>query len=293
MSTLTKIFTVVMVVFSIAFTMTIISFVGKTSNWKSLADEYRVQQQITETHMRSMTAAQAAEHTVWLDSKKALEARIAKLEESETASLGEKAELRDELARLRAEKSDADALSRRLASQLQVAQDNSIAQRQQREDIEKRNMELERRNLDFNERVNELTAQILVLVQQQQQLEQQVNILKEENSKLARGAGAGGPVAAPEAAALGGVTPVTPTAVAPIRGKIVQVEGNLATISVGSADGVQKGMVFVIYRGSEYIGDIQVTDVEPNLAAGRLKGTRSAPQPNDMVADEPALGLAP
>ena len=51
-------------------------------------------------------------------------------------------------------------------------------------------------------------------------------------------------------------------------------------------------MVFVIYRGSEYVGDLEVTDVQPNLSAGRIVRARSTPRSNDMVADEPALGFA-
>jgi len=92
--------------------------------------------------------------------------------------------------------------------------------------------------------------------------------------------------------AAGKAQPVSTPAATPIRGHIVEVQGKLATVSIGSSDGVSKGMVFVIYRDSDYIGDIEITDVEPNLAAGRLIRTRATPRADDMVADEPALGLA-
>jgi TolA-binding protein len=172
-----------------------------------------------------------------------------------------------------------------------VAHTGWLEQRDQRKEIEKRNMELERRNIDLNERVNELTSQVLVLVQQQNQLEQQVNILREENAKLAQGAG-GGQKPPAVAARSPGVEAATPAATTPIRGRIVEVQGDVATISVGSADGVQKGTVFVIYRGSDYIGDLKITDVEPDLAAGKIVHARATPRPDDMVADEPALGMA-
>ena len=289
MSTLTKVFIVLMVIFSIAFTMTTISFVARTNDWKALAEDYRAEQLLVESHMRNLAAAHAAEKTVWLDAKKALDDRIASLETAQAGHLSEIAERRDEGARLRAEKSDGEALAHRLASELQVAQSGWLEQRQQRQQIEKRNLELERRNLDLNERVNEQTAQVLVLVQQQRQLEQQVNILREENAKLA---GAGRVGVGQKPMDLAGVKPVAPAAAAPIRGQIVEVRGKLATISVGSADGVQKGMVFIIHRGSDYIGDIEITDVEPNLSAGRLLRTRATPRAKDMVADESALGPA-
>ena len=89
-----------------------------------------------------------------------------------------------------------------------------------------------------------------------------------------------------------GATPVTVSSATPIRGRIIEVQGNIATISVGSSDGVQEGMTFVIYRGSDFVADIHITDVEPNLAAGRIQHARAKPKPDDMVADEPALGFA-
>lgn len=292
MSTLTKIFTVLMVIFSIAFTMSTISFVARSNDWKALAQGYQQEQLLVETHMRNLAAAHAADKTVWLDAKQQLLSRIAALEANQATQLAQIAEARDQAARLQAEKTGSEALASRLTSELQVAQSGWLEQRDQRAAIEKRNLELERRNLDLNERVNEQTAKIVALVQQQRQLEQQVNILREEKAKLAQGAGLGAP-AQPAGIGMEGVAPVSamPSAT-PIRGQIVEVQGKLATISVGSSDGVREGMVFVIYRGSEYVGDIEITDVEPNLSAGRILRSRAAPRPKDMVADEPALGLA-
>ena len=289
MSTLTKIFIVVMVIFSIAFTMTTISFVAQTDNWRQLAKDYQAHQIVVETNMRNLSAGHAADKTVWLDAKKDLDNRIGDLKQARNAARTELAKAQEDVIRLRSEKNGSDALANRLASLLQVAENGWLEQRDQRAELKKRNREVERRNLDLNERVNEQTAQILVLVQQQRQLEQQVNILREESAKLA-GGGRLSPGAGTSAATTASAQPVTAPSATPIRGHIVEVQGKLATISVGSYDGVAEGMVFVIYRDSEYIGDIKITDVEPNLAAGRLIRSRAAPRPDDMVADEPALG---
>ncbi len=290
MSTLTKIFTVLMVIFSIAFTMATIGFVGKTVPWKELAEGYRQEQMTMETHLRNAMADHVAEKAYWRAEKQSLNDQFADLNAELQRQAAELASLKDEATRLRAEKSSAEALSSQLASQLKVAQEGWFEQRDQRASVEERNMELERRNLDLSERVSAQSARIVVLVQQQQQLEQQLNIMQEEMSKLARGGRVG--VGPTDEGRMEGVSQATPTTVAPIRGRIVEIDGNLATISVGSSDGVREGMVFVIYRGSEYIGDVEITDVEPNLAAGRVVGMRAQPQSGDRVADEPALGLA-
>ncbi|HNO78065.1 MAG TPA: hypothetical protein PKN33_08385 [Phycisphaerae bacterium] len=292
MSTLTKIFVVLMVIFSIAFTMTTISFVANTSGWKNLAEDYQQELKVVETHMRSLSAAHAAEKTAWLDSRNSKEERIAELESVQASQLAEIAELQDTVAGLKAEKGDAEGLARRLSNQLQVAQTGWKEAGDELDKIEKRSMQLERRNLDLNERVNEQTAQIVVLVQKQHLLEQQINILRDESSKVA----GGGRAATPEgisSTSMVGVKPVSKgSSVTPIRGRILEVQGNLATISVGSADGVREGMVFVIYRGRDYIADLEVSDVEPGLAAGRIMRAKTMPRTSDMVMDEPALGYA-
>jgi hypothetical protein len=289
LSTLTKIFVVLMVIFSIAFTMATIGFVGKTNKWRDLANGYREQALVVETNMRNLAAAHAAEKTVWVDSKRSLDDRIADLDAQVERVGGELVEARKELSKLGTEKSNADARVDQLLAQLDVERTGRQEQTGLRAAAEQRNQDLETRNAELNMRVQEMTAQILVLNQQQRQLEQQVNILKEENSKLAGGSGPGRLSVQPGGA---GAPAAEPVAAAAIRGEIVQVNGNLATISVGSSDGVRDGMVFVIYRGKEYIGDLEVTDVEPNQSAGKLARTRATPKPSDQVADDTALGMA-
>jgi len=293
LSLLTKIFVVLIAIFSIAFTMTTVNFVAKTTDWRSLANEYRAQVQVAETHMRNQAAAQAAEKTAWIDARKDLQSRIGELQTAEAQQLARIADLNQQLTELKSDKGSWETQANQAQIQLQFEQQSADAERKQRKELEKRNMELERRNLDLSERVNEQTAQILVLVQQQNQLEQQLNMLREEGRRVSRGIAptyeSGSPSMVTDA--LGGVRPQAPPSTTPIRGRITQVDGNLAEVSVGSADGVREGLVFVIYRDSDYIGDLKITDVEPNISAGRIIQSRTAPRPNDMVADEPAFGM--
>jgi hypothetical protein len=290
LSTLTKVFIVLMVVFAIAFTMTTIAFVGRTTDWRSLATGYQAQTSVVETHMRNLAAAHAAEKTVWYDEKRALDGQLGTLRTANEAQGKELSDLRDRTATLEGQVADKEALARGLVSQNQVTQDLLVKQQQQRQDLETRNNDLETRNLQLSERVNELTAQMLVLVQQQQQLEQQVNMLRGSGGRTGLSSSGGGSVSAPAPSTPRvpgpSISSATTPSTAPIRGRIVEVDGNLASISVGSADGVQSGTVFVIYRGQEYVGDMEVTDVEPNLSAGRIIRSRSTPRPSDQVTDE-------
>jgi cell shape-determining protein MreC len=81
------------------------------------------------------------------------------------------------------------------------------------------------------------------------------------------------------------VTPLTPISPTPVRGKILEISGNLVTISVGSADGVKEGMVFMITRGDQYVGDLKISTVNPNQSAGRMVRTTLAPAQGDQVKD--------
>lgn len=89
---------------------------------------------------------------------------------------------------------------------------------------------------------------------------------------------------------MAGVTAMTPVAPTAIRGKVLEVSGDIVTVSVGAADGVKKDMVFVIHRGGEYVGDLQISLVDPEQSAGRLVRSRFTPGPGDLVTDALRLG---
>ena len=63
----------------------------------------------------------------------------------------------------------------------------------------------------------------------------------------------------------------------------VDLRNNIAAISIGSADGVSKGMVFHVTRGSEFICNIKITNVDQDTAAGALELVQSAPRVGDNV----------
>jgi hypothetical protein len=88
------------------------------------------------------------------------------------------------------------------------------------------------------------------------------------------------------------VSPTSPVADSPIRGQVTELRGDLATISVGSSDGVAEGMLFVIYRGFDYVCDLRVSKVEPNMAAGVILNASTDPRVGDSVADQSRFGFA-
>lgn len=292
MSTLTKILVILLVVFCIAFTMSAISFVARTNEWRALARGYQQEALVSDTYLRNTLAESAAQKALDRDAINAHIARIKELESANQDAARQIAGLKADLAQARAEASSLQGTARTLSGELKVGQAGWAEQRKQRELLQERNLEVEKRNLDLNERVNEQTAQLTVLHQELRRREQQIQILREENRKLAQARRGAAEFETFSPAEQERVTPLTAVASSPIRGRITGISGALATISVGSADGVTEDMVFVIYRGLDYIGDLEISKVEPNQAAGKIVRAAGAVRVGDEVADEARFGMA-
>jgi len=293
LSSLTKVFIVLLVIFSIAFTTMTISIATQTANWKEVAGQYEQHARVADTNLRNLIAANAAELASAADAARDRLERIAELEVELESGRTQTEQLRGELRRSAADKSSAEAIQRSSLALLQSSEAERDAYLKQRDDLEEKSIDLQTRNIDLNDRVNELTANLTVLIEQKRQFEQQINVLRNENKRLSRAAQMPARSLAMEeasGAAMSNVTARTPVAISAIRGKIVEVSGDIVTINVGKSDGVEKAMVFVIYRGSEYIGDMKVTLVDPGRSAGRITGSRLMPMAGDAVKDSGANG---
>ena len=289
MSTLTKVFVVLLVVSSIAFTTMTVATVARTANWRDLALKYDEQARIADTTLRNNIAATAAEETAYLDEIQTHLARISDLEKKLQDTGAEVARLRTELAKVESDKSGADAMNRALVAQVELSRDAESKVREQLNSVDRENADLQQRNIDLNSRVNELTAQVSVLIEHTRQYEQQLAILREERPGVSRG------MESPTGSAMRNVRPISPqtaTAAGAIRGRILAVDGNLVTISVGTSDGVKNNMKFVVHRDGDYVADVVVSAVEPDQAAGRIVGGNAgrAPRSGDSVTDVISLG---
>ena len=59
MSKFSKVFTVLLVVFSVAFTSMAVSVVSRTTNWKETAERYEQHARVADTNLRNLIAASA------------------------------------------------------------------------------------------------------------------------------------------------------------------------------------------------------------------------------------------
>ncbi len=69
----------------------------------------------------------------------------------------------------------------------------------------------------------------------------------------------------------------------PIRGEIIDIRDDKAAISVGSSSGVRKNMRFWITRGDKFLGKLQILMVEADEAVGRLDNLQGVIVVGDSV----------
>ncbi|MGA2094397.1 MAG: hypothetical protein ABSH16_13495 [Sedimentisphaerales bacterium] len=85
---------------------------------------------------------------------------------------------------------------------------------------------------------------------------------------------------------MGGRAVAASPAVTPERGNVAEIDAknSMATISIGSADGVKEGMTFHVTRGDAFICDILITDVDTEKAVGVLQLVQQQPRVGDNAA---------
>lgn len=289
MSTLTKIFVVLLVVFSMTFTAMTVSTVAQTTNWRDTALKYQQNERIADTNLRHAHAAHAAELATKFDEVRGHLTKISGLETEVQTARTEAARVRLQLAQAASEKSSAEAMNRGLLAQLEVAEAARSEYRKQRDGLEIGNIDLERRNIDLNDRVNELTARVDVMLEQRRHFEQQLNILQSENRKLAaRTWGGSSTISFEDPGSAASIGVPSGVAAREIRGHVRDADGDLVTISVGRPDGVTEGMIFVMHRKGQYVGDLTISMVDPTQSVGRItvKGPSLSPARGDNVTDE-------
>jgi len=158
---------------------------------------------------------------------------------------------------------------------------------QQLTDARKQLASLETDNFNISKDNTELKLQKKLYEQQIRLLTEQ-NVSLEQNVEKMRAqlhAAATGTDVATTGDGSGVVATREPQASA-IKGEITQVHDKLASLSIGSAQGVAAGMEFVVYRSGQYLGKLKVTTVQPEESAGELSQIQGAIRSGDNVTDK-------
>ena len=73
---------------------------------------------------------------------------------------------------------------------------------------------------------------------------------------------------------------------APVTGLVSGVGSSLVSVSVGSSDGIEVGTKLHVTRGSNFVCDIVITDVDVDKAAGTVQLKNSEPKVGDTVSTQ-------
>ncbi len=301
MSVLTKVFVVLLTVVSIALSMLVVGSFARQDDWRSSAKHWQQAALDAQAKERTVSADAGIKQARWLNRHASDLAAISDLE----ATIAEKDRDLAEQKRKLTEKESALAIEQgnvtALANQNNIFVSDVNKEREFSAKLARRNSELERQNIDLNDRVKELTANVTMA-------RSQVRALQQQLAAVSGGAAAGQPAIASTSPMDGTanimeenrpqvmLSPYS-TAPAPIRGEIKSISDNLASVTVGSADGVSPGMEFLIYRPStrhgrpQYLGTLRIMRVEAHESAGRIENAEGDIRPGDAAKDAASLAM--
>jgi hypothetical protein len=134
------------------------------------------------------------------------------------------------------------------------------------------NDSLVKQNEEFGRRNAELTSTLESLQARQEETQTQLAAAKENQQKLAGALKERGydPDQIISAAVTNGIG--APSIEGVVREKSVINGNTFVTISVGSADGVSKGMRFYVVDGPDFLGIVTIDTVDTDNSIGRLEG---------------------
>jgi chromosome segregation ATPase len=282
-SPLTKFFVVLLVVLSIFQTAATIVFVNKTEDANERAQALQAQVAAQDKLIKQRTdeanAARAlAERTAQTSGE---QVRAAQRERD--AALAQIAAKDVEIARLESANTIHTNTIAQTAEALKASEAGKSQYQTMVADLRKTVDELNRKGTELNLEVTNLTARLEATERARRWAEEQLAEAQQQVQKLGQVVRDAGIDVAEATPGLRGGAPTINGVIREVR-KIAGRE--YATISVGSADGVVKGMEFkVIDRGTgNFLGILIVDSVEPNEAVGRLEGPRIAEiRPNNEV----------
>lgn len=297
MSVLTKVFVVLLTVFSIALSMLVVAAFAKQEDWRASAMDWQAKSLAADAKARTITENAAIEQQRSLTAQRDYVAQISELRDRQIGSVSEIADLERSLANAENQLTVEQGQATSLSQQNGVILADLNAERQLSSKLVTRNAEVERRNIDLNDRVKELTSDMTMASSQIRSLKQQIVAMGDTAGLSVASQIPSGPATIEAGIPTARVPSMVSLAGSQIRGEITQVDGNLASISVGSADGVAPGMVFLIYRpgrgGSKpiYLGSLRITKVEAGLAAGLIEQSVGDIRPGDAARDELSFAM--
>ncbi len=285
MSALTKILIVLLSLFSIFLCGTVVTYVGTAKNYKQAFES-------AQTEIASLKQTSTSD-------KKQLEEKKREMQELSDKLTGEMSSLKIEKTKL---EQDLDSVKRDKATLDEKVQTLAAAAlkfegtvsgmegslKETRAELDKARAE----GVKLSKNLGDITASLEEKMVQIETLNAEKKRLLEDKAKLENQLAGKAPTPEttepitpmPAESATKAIEPAASTTSTAIQGKITAIEGKLVTLSIGKADGIQKGMIFHVTRNDAFICDIKITEVDAEVSAGTLQLVQQQPQIGDIAA---------
>lgn len=301
MSVLTKVLVTLLAFLSVALSMLVVSAFAQQQNWKASAEDWQQAAMTAQSQARTVSMNAALDKARCLDRQKQDGQRIEDLKAELTSAEALVSEMERTVAESATKLTVEQGQVTSTSEALKLVQTDLNREREFSAKMARRNSELERANIDLTDRVKELTTNVEMARAQVRALQQQ--IAGATGSAMPDGGGyrTSAQIPSPAQSVEENVPSVSTPAISavamPIRGEVVSIKGDLASISVGAADGVAHGMSFLIYRRSgaggrpQFLGTLRITRVDANQAAGQIEQSEGDIRVGDLARDEASFAM--
>jgi len=275
LSPLTKLFVGMLIVLSLLTTAATVVYINKEDVQKSALANTQAQLQAAQAAAQQarddLTAAQQNLTNVQAAANQAQQAATTDINNRQL----EMSKLQVELAKGQSQQATQQLDISRLTEALNATQAQNNTNMQELARLRTNNDQLVRQASDLNGRVSELTATLDVTERERRLLAEQLTQAGTENQRLGMIIKNSG-ISADQQTIVG--TKAGPAINGVIRDVRPIAGQQYATVSVGTADGVQRGMEFKVLdrQGGNFLGTLVIDSVEPNEATGHLAGPRVA-----------------
>ncbi len=279
MSTMTKVFIVLTTISAVALSVLTVSYAAQVTNWRQFAVDAQTTAKAAIVERKSAEASKIAALAIKEDELRRMGAQRDEARKDQLRQSDENNGLRNELAAVRNELAALKA-SRKKVEELAGVQANQLASIQkQNQSLLSENIDLQTRNQSLQDRLSESTSELTLARDEIRNIQEKL-IAAEQ-----RWAGSGSAVV-PGAGSVPANVGIVATPVARgdlPRAEIVDVAGNYASINAGENSGIVRGMTAMIFRGPNYLGDLQIDSVRPREAGGKLTTLVGDVRPGDSV----------
>jgi hypothetical protein len=288
LSIFTKIFVVLTMVMAVLLLALVVPFVMNTNTYRGDYTRVKNQLQIAEANAARAENDILAARQAAASEAATLNATIARLEGEVQKRDKDIQDAQGQLIALQNANADVRAELGRLSAGLQQqTQINGMLQ----EEIKTRrenSLKLETRAIELSEQLRDKTTQADTLIREVRLIKEQMADLEAQNREMANQVQSGGakPGSSPSMATTGGVNAGFNASVA-VRGLVTDVQKigdqTFVAINVGSNDQVCEGMRFMVHKGDQFLGNVVITKVDLNSAAGRVTLAKGDIKANDEV----------